>query len=256
MKIDNTFLLDPKVDAIVQTLGFTGIERSNGQSVSIGGVTIPTPTGNGSNSGYWNNLFASQVAQTLSQNSKFNNFVIDVKDNTVILLSPSSYGIEKLELNKGSNTSIGMATNAPSGFVDGVWNGENPWSDFVGKNYLAPSVIPINVYTFGFTGGEKSNGSSIKVAGVDISTPVATTSNSGLLNNELARLHAEALNNSDIYKGKAIDVDLNTSILITPRTFNDSRVSYLMLRPLVLPKTFKFHTQFLVFLHLTLSKEH
>ena len=224
MNVDSSYFLDQKVNAYVQTLDFTGVERSSGSPITVGGISIPTPSGNGTNAGYWNNLLAAQVAQTLGQASNFSKFVIDVKDNTVILISPSTVNSEKLELIKGSNSSIGMTVNAPSGWVNGVWYGENPWSSFVGSTYFSPSLVPVNVYSFGFTGGERSNGATVTVAGVSFTTPVANPTNSGALNNELARLHAEALNSSDIYRGHAVDVSQNTSILITPRIFSDARV--------------------------------
>jgi hypothetical protein len=224
MNVDSSYFLDQKVNAYVQTLGFTGVERSSGSPITVGGISIPTPSGNGTNAGYWNNLLAAQVAQTLGQASNFSKFVIDVKDNTVILISPSTVNSEKLELINGSNSSIGMTVNAPSGWVNGVWYGENPWSAFVGSTYFSPSLVPVNVYSFGFTGGERSNGATVTVAGVSFTTPVANPTNSGALNNELARLHAEALNSSDIYRGHAVDVSQNTSILITPRMFTDARV--------------------------------
>jgi len=225
MNVDSSYFLDPKVNAYVQTLGFTGVERSSGSPITIGGVSIQTPTGNGTNSSYWNNLLATQVAQALGESTKFGNFVIDVKDNTVILISPPTAGSEKLELIKGSNSSIGMTVNAPSGWVNGVWYGENPWSSFVGSTYFSPSLVPVNVYSFGFTGGEQSNGSNVTVAGVSFTTPVANTSDTGIWNNEIARLHADALNSSDIYGTHAVDVSQNTSILITPRSFSDERVT-------------------------------
>lgn len=119
MNVDSSYFLDQKVNAYVQTLGFTGVERSSGSPITVGGISIPTPSGNGTNAGYWNNLLAAQVAQTLGQASNFSKFVIDVKDNTVILISPSTVNSEKLELINGSNSSIGMTVNAPSGWVNG-----------------------------------------------------------------------------------------------------------------------------------------
>ncbi len=224
MNVDSSYFLDQKVNAYVQTLGFTGVERSTGSPITIGGVSIQTPSGNGTNAAYWNNLLATQVAQALGQAANFSKFVIDVKDNTVILISPSTVGSEKLDLIKGSNSSIGVTVNAPSGWLNGVWYGENPWSSFVGTTYFSPSLVPVNVYSFGFTGGERSNGANVTVAGVSFTTPVANTTNAGSLNNELARLHAEALNSSDIYGAYAVDVSQNTSILITPRIFTDARI--------------------------------
>jgi Ca2+-binding RTX toxin-like protein len=225
VNVDSSYFLDQKVNAYVQTLGFTGVERSTGSPITIGGVLIQTPTGDGSNAGYWNNLLATQVAQALDQATNFGKFVIDVKDNTVILISPSNVVSEKLDLIKGSNSSIGMTVNAPSGWVNGVWYGENPWSSFVGSSYFSPALVPVNVYSFGFTGGERSDGANVTVAGVTFTTPIAGSTNSGSLSNALARLHAEALNSSEVYRAHAVDVGQNTSILVTPRVFSDARIN-------------------------------
>lgn len=225
MNVDSSYFLNPKVGAYVQTLGFTGGEQSNGASISVGGVSIQTPTADGMNAGHWNSLLAASVAQALNQDERFSKFVIDVKDNTVILISPAIVGANKLELIKGSNSSVGMMVNAPSGWFNGAIYGENPWSSFIGNRYFSPSLVTLNVYSYGFTGGERSNGSTVTVAGVSFATPVANTSNTSDWNNELARRHAEAMNLSDVYRTQVVDVSQNTSILITPGEFTDDRVT-------------------------------
>jgi hypothetical protein len=121
MNVDSSYFQDQKVTAYVQTLGFTGVEQSNGGFISICGVSIETPTGNWANAGYWNNLLAARVARALDQDERFRNFVIDVKDNTVVLVSPPSVGSNNLELDKGTNSSVVMTVNAPSGWFNGVW---------------------------------------------------------------------------------------------------------------------------------------
>ena len=42
MNVDSSYFQDQKVTAYVQTLGFTGVEQSNGGFVSIGGMSIQT----------------------------------------------------------------------------------------------------------------------------------------------------------------------------------------------------------------------
>jgi hypothetical protein len=43
MNVDSSYFLDQKVTAYVQTLGFTGVEQSNGGVIFIGGMPIQTP---------------------------------------------------------------------------------------------------------------------------------------------------------------------------------------------------------------------
>lgn len=41
MNVDSSYFLDQKVNAYVQTLGLTGVERSTGSPITIGGVLSP-----------------------------------------------------------------------------------------------------------------------------------------------------------------------------------------------------------------------
>lgn len=223
MNIDTTFSTPHASYALVQTLGFTGAERSNGSLITVGGVSVTTPVAIGSTPGYWNNLLATEVAKALSESAAYENLVIDVKENTVILIQPySDSNFSPMSVNNGSNSTIGMTLNAPSGWVDGVWFGENPWSNFLAGTASTPALVDVNVYTFGFTGGERSNGSKVTIGGSTFTTPIANSSDSGKWNNELARLHASALDSNEQYGSMAVDVNLNTSILVTPRTFSNS----------------------------------
>lgn len=223
MNIDTTFSTPHASYALVQTLGFTGAERSNGSLITVGGVSVTTPVAIGSTTGYWNNLLATEVAKALSESAAYENLVIDVKENTVILIQPySDSNFSPMSVNNGSNSTIGMTLNAPSGWVDGVWFGENPWSNFLAGTASTPALVDVNVYTFGFTGGERSNGSKVTIGGSTFTTPIANSSDSGKWNNELARLHASALDSNEQYGSMAVDVNLNTSILVTPRTFSNS----------------------------------
>lgn len=222
MNIDSTFSTSNASYALIQTLGFTGAERSNGSQITVGGVTITTPVAIGSTPGYWNNLLATGAAKALSESAAYKNLVIDVKENTVILIQPYSDGnFSPISVNNGSNSTIGMTLNAPSGWVDGVWFGENPWLNFLAGTTTVPSLLEVNVYTFGFTGGERSNGSKVTVGGSTFTTPIANSSDSGKWNNELARLHLSALDSNEQYGSLAADGNLNTSILLTPRTFSN-----------------------------------
>ena len=88
MNVDRTFSAPRESFAFVQTLGFTGAERSNGTQITVGGVPVVTPVANGGASGYWNNLLATGVAKALSESTAYKNLVLDVKENTVILIQP------------------------------------------------------------------------------------------------------------------------------------------------------------------------
>lgn len=226
MNVDRTFSVPRESFAFVQTLGFTGAERSNGTQITVGGVPVVTPVANGGASGYWNNLLATGVAKALSESTAYKNLVIDVKENTVILIQPYSDGnFSSIAIRNESNPSIGMTLNSPSGWVNGVWFGENPWSDFLVGATTVPSLVEVNVYTFGFTGGERSNGSKVTVGGSTFTTPIANSSDSGKWNNELARLHVLALDSNEQYGSLASDGSLNTSIVVAPRTFKNASLN-------------------------------
>lgn len=222
MNIDTTFSTPHASYALVQTLGFTGAERSNGSQITVGGVSVATPVAIGSTPGYWNNLLAAEVANALSESAAYKNLVIDVKENTVILIQPfSDSNFSPISVSNGSNSTIGMTLNAPSGWVDGVWFGENPWSNFLAGTTSTPALVEVNVYTFGFTGGERSNGSLVTVGGATFTTPIANSPSPEVWNKELARLHVLALDSKEQYGTLAADGILNTSILVAPRTFNN-----------------------------------
>lgn len=226
MNVDRTFSAPRESFALVQTLGFTGAERSNGTQITVGGVPVVTPAAIGGVSGYWNNLLATGVAKALSESAAYKNLVIDVKENTVILIQPYSDGnFSPIAIKNESNPSIGMTLNGPSGWVNGVWFGENPWSNFLVGATTVPSLVEVNVYTFGFTGGERSNGSKVTVGGSTFTTPIANSSDSGKWNNELARLHLLALDSNEQYGSLASDSNLNTSIVVAPKTFKNANLT-------------------------------
>ena len=227
LKINDT-TLDSGATATIQTLGFTGAENSNGQEITVGGVRVVTPVGDGnvSNATQWNALLASNVAAALKLDSSYKDVIIDVKGNTVALIKPFSVdGFDTLSLIKGSNTTLNMTINAPSGVVDGVNYGENPWSDFFSSNFFSPSDVYVNLYTYTWTGGERSRGELVTVGGVNFNLPTATSSNYTYWNSELARLHAEALDQSPLYEGGLVSYKDNGSVLVVPRTFSSSSVT-------------------------------
>ena len=225
MWVDTRFSLPNANYALVQTLGFTGGERSNGTQINVGGVPVTTPVATGGNPSYWNNLVATAVAHALSDTAAYNNLVVDVKENTVIVIQPySDENFLPIVISNGTNSAIEMTLNAPSGWVDGVWFGENPWKSFLVDTTTAPALVEVDIYSFGFTGGERSNGSQVTVGGVTFTTPIANSGDPGEWNNELARLHVLALDSKEQYSSLASDSHSNTSILVKPRAFNDSNL--------------------------------
>jgi hypothetical protein len=225
MWVDTRFSLPNANYALVQTLGFTGGERSNGTQINVGGVPVTTPVATGGNPSYWNNLVATAVANALSDTAAYNNFVVDVKENTVIIIQPySDENFLPIVISNATNSAIEMTLNAPSGWVDGVWFGENPWKSFLVDTTTAPALVEVDIYSFGFTGGERSNGSQVTVGGVTFTTPIANSGDPGEWNNELARLHVLALDSKEQYSSLASDSHSNTSILVKPRAFNDSNL--------------------------------
>jgi hypothetical protein len=109
-----------------QTLGFTGYDHSNGGAVTIGGVTVTIPAGLSGNA-----ALAQTVATALSASAQFANHIIARRDNTLIVIFPPSVtNPSDVSFVNSSNTGVGMAVNAPSGIINGVNFGNNPWSIF------------------------------------------------------------------------------------------------------------------------------
>jgi len=223
VKVNNAFSSDSSVTAFVQTIGVTGAERSNGTKVTVGNVEVSTLTGDGTNPTVWNSALAREIAKSLRDSGLYSNAVIDVRENTVIVIQPGVTGpFIALDSNQGQNTSVGLTVNAPSGVYNGVAYGRNPWSDFLSEPYLAASLLPLKVFTFGFTGAERSDGSAVVAAGVQFETPTANDSNSAFWNNELARAHAEAMGKTTPYNNFITGHSGNTSILVAPSDFESN----------------------------------
>jgi hypothetical protein len=74
---------------------------------------------------------AQTVATALSASTQFANHIIARRDNTLIVIFPPSISNPSdVSFINTANSRVGMTVNAPSGIINGVNFGTNPWSIF------------------------------------------------------------------------------------------------------------------------------
>ncbi|MCX7261867.1 MAG: tandem-95 repeat protein, partial [Burkholderiales bacterium] len=216
-----TLTINPVNDAPValvssiKTLGFTGGESARGETITIGKASVVLPVYNPSTStsgGYWINLLAVKAQEALQ--SSYPEYVFQVKDNTVLIVAPTNGGaIPNLTFSNANNTRIDLTVNAPSGVVNGVNYGTNPWASYIDAS-LAPKLM-----TLGFTGGEYSRGETIKVGDVSVVLPnynAATSTSSAFWNEKIAIAVKTALLANSQYSNYVVVHKDNTVLLIAP----------------------------------------
>lgn len=119
-----------------KTLGFTGGEYSNGGSIKIGTVEVQMPAFDSSisnESRYWNQRMAEATKTALASDAQYQGLIVEQKDNTLIVTSPSPDSLPDMTFVNTSNSSLKMTVDAPSGIINGIDYGVNPWSDFLGS---------------------------------------------------------------------------------------------------------------------------
>jgi flagellin len=119
-----------------KTLGFTGGEYSNGGSITIGTVVVQMPTFDSSisnSSGYWNQKMAEAAKAALASDAQYQGLIVEQKDNTLIVSSPTPNSLPDMTFVNTSNSLLNMTVDAPSGVINGIDYGVNPWSDFLGS---------------------------------------------------------------------------------------------------------------------------
>ncbi len=119
-----------------KTLGFTGGEYSNGGSIKIGTVEVQMPAFDSSisnESRYWNQRMAEATKTALASDAQYQGLIVEQKDNTLIVTSPSPDSLPDMTFVNTSNSSLKMTVDAPSGIINGIDYGFNPWSDFLGS---------------------------------------------------------------------------------------------------------------------------
>ena len=116
---------------MTQVFTFTNGEYANGATVNFGGVSVVLPTANGANASQWNADIASRVAAALDASPAYANAVVSSKANAVIVVFPGGTAPGEPLPFDNNGTRITMSVNAPSGIVDGVNYGQNPFAAFV-----------------------------------------------------------------------------------------------------------------------------
>jgi hypothetical protein len=118
------------------TLGFTGGEKSNGQSIYLYDLEIETTkTTNLDNftANFWNSNIAENVKNEISLKYNLNENQIKIKGNTILIIynENNKLDLSKINFNNSNNKNINISINAPSGIINGINYGENPFKEFV-----------------------------------------------------------------------------------------------------------------------------
>ena len=195
-----------------QTLGFTGGENSNGTSIVVGGVSIVIPAGTS------NSNAAEAVKVGLSGSPSFANHAIERRENTLLVIFPPTVtDATALSFSAGGNTGINMSVNAPSGVINGLNYGTNPWLSFINNSSLS------SFQTLGFTGYDNSNGGAVTIGGVSITIPSGLSGNAAM-----AQTVATALSASSQFANHIITRRDNTLLVTFPPSIsNPSTVSFI-----------------------------
>jgi len=194
-----------------QTLGFTGGEKSNGTPIVVGGISIAIPSGTS------NSNVAEAVMVGLRGSPSFTNHAIERRENTLLVIFPPTVtDASALSFSSGGNAGINMTVNAPSGVINGINYGTNPWLSFINNSTLS------SFQTLGFTGYDNSNGGAVTIGGVSITIPSGLSGNAAL-----AQTVATALSASSRFANHIIARRDNTLIVIFPPSItNPSDVSF------------------------------
>jgi Ca2+-binding RTX toxin-like protein len=73
-----------------------------------------------------------QVKNALKNSLSFKDYFVERVDNTLLLIAPVGKSIPNLSSQSDlGGVNIDLAVNAPSGWINGVWNGINPYSDII-----------------------------------------------------------------------------------------------------------------------------
>jgi len=104
------------------TLGFTADPFPTGVTINIGGLSIVL------NAGSSGNDVAEQVNAALAADTSFSNFTIERTDNTLLIVSPVGQAVPVFSTQTDmGGYNIDCTIDAPSGWVGGVWFGNNPY---------------------------------------------------------------------------------------------------------------------------------
>lgn len=186
----------------VTTLGFTADPFTDGVKITVAGIEITLEEGGNGND------VALQVQSAFKKSSIFKDHVVERVDNTILLIAPVRKSIAKIssQMDMGG-VNIDLTVDAPSGWVDGIWYGENPYFDVISK-YTNPYYGRIT--TLGFTADPFNDGVRVNIAGIEV------TLKAGSSGNDVARQVQAAFKNSSIFKDHLVERVDNTLLLVAP----------------------------------------
>jgi hypothetical protein len=118
------------------TIGFTGGEKSNGQPIYLYNLEIKTAkTANLDNftAKFWNSNIAENVKNEIADKYNLNDSQIKIKDNTILIIYDEVKNFDSLNINYNNlnNKNVKISINAPSGIINGINYGENPFKEFI-----------------------------------------------------------------------------------------------------------------------------
>jgi hypothetical protein len=117
------------------TVGFTGAEKTNGKTIQIFNTPIRVPIYENSSkisSEVINSALAQEVKLELQR--KFDSKDVDIKitKNTLLIIYKEDLQLQnKLNFNNNENKNINISINSPSGIINGINYGENPFKIFI-----------------------------------------------------------------------------------------------------------------------------
>jgi len=232
-----------------KSLGFTGGEYSNGGSIKIGSIVIPMPTYDSSvsnSSGYWNQKMAEAVKTALSSDAQYQGLIVEQKNNTVLIISPSPSLLPDITFANTSNSSLNMTIDAPSGVIKGLDYGLNPYSDFLGSVVTSTGrvITKSSSYYNSFVSLEFVSLESVNLNSVDSCNKSLNVIDSSLEMVNLFRSTVgayqnrlesiinglfESIQNTSISRGRIVDTDYATETSLLAKNQIISQASIAML---------------------------
>jgi len=147
------------------TLGFTADPYPAGHVITVAGVNVALTTytaGADPTVTSWGHRVAADVKAALEAHSLFSRYVIERDGNTLLVIPPNSEKLNLVKFDDFGGQNIGMTVDAGSGFIDGVWYGNNTWDNFIGTTRNTSLT---------FTGGKTLAGGFVKIGDTQIALP-------------------------------------------------------------------------------------
>jgi hypothetical protein len=118
------------------TLGFTGGEKSNGKPITLYNIEITNAKSENTDhltAKFWNSNIAENARNEIARKFNLNENKIKIKDNTILIIYDESNGFDfsRLNYDNANNKNINISINAPSGIINGINYGDNPFKEFI-----------------------------------------------------------------------------------------------------------------------------